>query len=85
MQGLDEMLALSKFYGTDWAAMLFTFLQLYLLGNKRPAGFIFGMAANVSWSAFGLMVGSVANPLANVVFFFLNLRGLLQWRRSGGT
>jgi len=81
MTHLDEILALTKFYGTDWAAMFFTFLQLFLLGSRNPLGFAFGICANVCWSAFGIMVGSVANPLANAVFLVLNIRGLLAWRR----
>ena len=74
--------AILKFYGTDWAAMFFTFLQLYLLGNKNPLGFGFGLLANICWTAFGLLAGSIANPLANVIFFVLNIKGLLNWRRA---
>ena len=81
MTSLNEWFALTTFYGTDWAAMIFTFLQLMLLGNRNPLGFVFGICANVCWSAFGIMVGSVANPLANAVFLVLNVRGLLAWRR----
>ena len=77
-----DALSLFKFYGTDWAAMFLTFLQLYLLGNKNPFGFMFGLLANVCWMAFGLMVGSIATPLANIVFAGLNVRGLLAWHRD---
>lgn len=81
MFDLGNDFAILKFYGTDWAAMFFTFLQLYLLGNKNPLGFGFGLLANVCWTAFGLLAGSIANPLANVIFFGLNIKGLLNWRR----
>lgn len=74
--------AILKFYGTDWAAMFFTFLQLYLLGQKNPLGFGFGLLANVCWMAFGVLAGSIANPLANMIFFVLNIRGLINWRRN---
>ena len=77
---LSDMLL--KFYGTDWAAMMFTFIQLYLLGNQNPVGFIFGLLANLSWTVFGILAGSIANPLANVVFFTMNVRGLLKWYQT---
>ncbi len=79
----DTMLdVVFKFYGADWAAMIFTFAQLHLLGSKKPTGFVFGLLANVSWTIFGIMAGSIANPLANLVFFVMNLRGLYKWHRS---
>ncbi len=82
MTPIDDYLSITKFYGSDWAAMVFSFLQIYLLGNKRPSGFIFGMLANLCWAAFGLMVASIANPVANVVFFILNVRGYRNWKRA---
>ena len=65
MVDFSSEFAIFKFYGTDWAAMFFTFLQLYLLGNKNPLGFGFGLLANICWTAFGLLAGSIANPLAS--------------------
>ncbi|MDJ0920105.1 MAG: nicotinamide mononucleotide transporter [Henriciella sp.] len=72
----------TKYYGTDWAAMFFTFAQLYLLGNGKRAGFIFGILATISWASFGIMAGSVANPIANFIFLVMNLRGLLKWKAT---
>lgn len=81
-----------KFYGTDWMAMGMTFLSLHCLGNKSKFGFIFGILANVSWMVFGMMAGSIASPIANVLFLCLNIRGLIKWRihtkllpETGGT
>lgn len=71
-----------KFYGVDWAAITCVFLQLYLLGNKNPAGFVFGMFGSFFWTTFGIMVGSIATPLANIIFFSLNARGLYKWYKD---
>ena len=64
---MDENLitALFKFYGTDWLAMVFTILQLYLLGAKKIAGFKFGILGNICWLVFSIQAGSIANILAN--------------------
>ncbi|MHA7901292.1 MAG: PnuC protein [Henriciella sp.] len=72
-----------KYYGTDWAAMCFTFGQLYFLGNGNRVGFVFGILATISWTAFGVMAGSIANPIANTIFLIMNVRGLLNWKMMG--
>lgn len=74
---------LSRHYGLDWLAVGFTMAALYRLGSKRRDGFAFGMASNLLWLTFGLLVASSAMALANVVFFTLNLRGFLRWRPPG--
>lgn len=73
--------ALTRYYGLDWAAMLFTFLSLYRLGNGRRDGFLYGLCANVCWAAFGVMAVSIANPIANAAFFVLNIRGYRHWKQ----
>ncbi|GAB5458154.1 MAG: hypothetical protein Hens3KO_11840 [Henriciella sp.] len=72
----------SKYYGTDWAAMTFTFGQLYLLGNGKRIGFVFGIFATITWAAFGIMAGSIANPIANTVFLIMNIRGYVKWQNK---
>lgn len=44
--------------------------------------FIFGLLANASWLIFGIIVNSLGNIVANVVFTFLNVRGYMNLRRS---
>lgn len=73
---------LFRYYGTDWAAMILTFAQLYYLGNKNPIGFLFGLLSNISWGLFGILAGSVANILANIVFFTMNVRGMYNWYKK---
>lgn len=69
-----------KFYGADWLAMLFTMLQLHLLGCKKLNGFKFGIISNFFWMIFAIQVGSIANVLANCIFLCINLKGLRSWK-----
>lgn len=71
-----------NYYGVDWLAMVLTFLSLYLLGKKRRSGFLYGLGANACWFTFGILAGSMANQVANVVFAALNVRGYRRWARS---
>ena len=71
---------LLKYHGIDWIAIIMTFLTLYYLGEKRRFGFIFGIVASIAWLIFGVLVDSIANIIANVIFIALNLRGYLNWQ-----
>jgi len=71
-----------EFYGTDWLAMVLMFLSLYLLGKKKRSGFVYGVGANVAWLVFGILVGSIANVAANIVFVVMNVLGYLRWREA---
>ena len=73
---------LLKYHGIDWIAMIMTFLALYYLGEKRRFGFIFGILASISWLTFGVLVDSIANIIANVIFIVLNLRGYVNWKEQ---
>ena len=73
---------LFKHYGVDWVAMFLTLIALYRLGNKKRDGFLYGLASNVAWAAFGVLVFSVANVLANVIFLVMNVRGYRKWRNE---
>jgi hypothetical protein len=70
------------YYGLDWAGMALTLFALWLLGNRRPSGFTYGMASNVAWGAFGVAAASVPTVAANVACFLLNLRGWMRWREA---
>ena len=69
-----------KFYGADWLAMLFTMLQLHLLGCKKLNGFKYGIISNFFWMIFAIQVGSLANVLANCIFLCINLKGFRSWK-----
>lgn len=76
---------LFRHYATDWIAMTLTLVSLYRLGEGKRDGFVFGLLANISWGIFGALVFSVANVLANVIFFALNIRGYRRWKRGAPT
>ena len=70
-------LQLFKYYGTDWLAMCLTFVALYMIGNKQRYGFILMICANGTWLVLGILTGSVALVIANLVF------SAIERRRSG--
>lgn len=69
-----------KHRGVDWIAMVLMFISLIRLGDHKRDGFAWGLAATVAWAVFNGMVFSIAGVIANVIYFFLNLRGWLRWR-----
>lgn len=69
-------------YGLDWLAMLLTFIAIYSLGNKQRRGFVIMMAGNTCWIILAFKFQSLGMILANVVFFAMNLRGFIRWRRE---
>ena len=66
-------------YGTDWIAMISSFIWLYLIGNKHRIGFVFAVIASMSWLCFGWLNHSYASVFANLIFIFLNIRGYIKW------
>lgn len=69
-------------YGLDWIAMALTFFAIYSLGNKQRRGFVIMMAGNTCWIILAFKFQSLGMVLANVVFFAMNLRGFIRWRRE---
>lgn len=72
--------ALTRFYGTDWAAMVLMFISAWRLGGHQRDGWIFGAAACASWLIFNALIGSVPGVVANAAFIVLNIRGLRRWK-----
>ncbi len=68
-----------KYFGVDWLAMLFTFIAIYLLGNKSRWGFLVMMCGNACWVVIGGLSASIAMVIANLVFFAMNARGWFNW------
>lgn len=73
---------MSSYHGVDWLAMAFTFLAIFLLGNKSRTGFVIMMMGNLCWTAIGWWAHSHAMILANLGFFSMNLRGFIMWSPS---
>jgi hypothetical protein len=73
------------FYGCDWAAMGFTFLSLYLLGNRSRTGFLIGIIANFFWFSYGYQTDSIANMFCSFVVICLQARGWNNWKPKPAT
>lgn len=74
-----------QYYGVDWAVTLTVFIGLYMIGDKKIAGFIVGMTSATLAFAFSFQIGSVANGVTALMLFGLYLRGYLKWRRTEAT
>ena len=68
-----------NYLGFDWAGMTFTFVAIYLLGNKSRYGFTIMICGNTCWVVVGVLSGSLAMLIANVVFALMNVRAWLNW------
>ena len=73
---------LLAFYGIDWLAMLLTFIAIWLIGNKSRMGFVVMIAGNLCWIVVGILSGSSAMWIANLVFVVMNVRAILKWRET---
>ena len=71
------------YLGFDWAAMVTTFISLYLIGNKVRVGFLFGILANCFWFGYGFLSHSIANMVASCVVAGLQFRGWRLWGVGG--
>jgi hypothetical protein len=68
-----------NYFGVDWLAMVCTLCAIYLLGDKKRAGFMVMILGNSCWIAVGYLSSSLAMMIANVVFLAMNLRGHRRW------
>ena len=71
-----------QYYGIDWIVTLTGFTAIFLLGNKKREGFIFGMIASFFGFIFSFQVGSLANGISSSVLFVLYCRGYMRWMRG---
>ena len=71
-----------QYYGVDWAVTLTVFAGLFLIGDKKKAGFLVGMASSTLAFAFSFQIGSIANGVTAAMLFLLYLRGYIKWYAS---
>jgi hypothetical protein len=70
-----------KYYGVDWAVFVLIVLHLWLLGNRNRFAFILGALGTCFGFAFGILIGSLASVLMNVVFFTMHVRAFFKWAK----
>ena len=73
---------LSKYYGVDIAAMLFTVIGLYIIGNKKRDGFLVASIGNILWVILGFLSQSTGLIIANVIIIAIYIRGYIKWRNE---
>lgn len=73
---------LTRYYGVDIIAMCFTFVGLYLIGNKKRFGFVIAAIGNSLWITLGTFIQSYGIIIANAVIIALYTRGFLKWKKT---
>ncbi len=77
-----EFMQFLQYYGIDWIATVCGLTGVYLLGNKNKTGFVLFMIASISWVTFGVLTKSVPVVIGSSIFFFMHLRGFINWLRD---
>jgi hypothetical protein len=75
---------LFKYYGVDWVLFALIVIHLWMLGNKWKWAFLVGFSACLFGLTFGILVGSLASIIMNIVFAFMHLRAFWKWSRKNG-
>lgn len=75
---------LLEYYGIDWMLFALVFVHIWMLGNRIRSAFIVGVAANICGFVFGVLTGSIATLVMNVVFCLLNFRAYIKWGEAHG-
>ena len=70
---------LSQHYFIDLVAVICMFVSIWLLGNQKREGFLFGMIAAAAFIAFNGLVESIPGVVGNLVLLGLNIRGWNRW------
>lgn len=78
----DVLSALTKFYGLDWATMVFGLTGAYLLTIQNKMGFVLNVLACVCALSVAVLSGQVGFIVYNTVFMALMLRGFMNWNRA---
>ena len=76
------MEALLKYSGVDWAAVIFTFFGMWLIGLKHIMGPICMGIASIFWVVLGYMTQSFPMMGANSIFVVMNIWTIWRWTRK---
>lgn len=64
----------------DWVASFMTMMGVYLLGKKAWQGWVFNIVGSVLWSIYAVATDQIPLLTLNLVFLFLDGKGLFEWR-----
>jgi len=63
----------------QWAALICTFLSIYLMGRKLLLGPVIGVLGSVFWLVYGLTLNDLALILTNTGIGLLSMRTVWLW------
>jgi hypothetical protein len=85
LDSLRGFLDITRYYGTDWAAVLCTGVYLWRIGDRKRDAFIWGAAGNVFFIALNTLISSAPGVVFNLIFLVLNARAWNRWSRPEQT
>jgi len=56
-------------------------LGVWLIGNKKRSGFMFGIISQIFWALLFIHLKTYLLISTSVIYFILYLRGWLKWRK----
>ncbi len=77
MDFLHQMIV--RYYGSDWAGMTLMCLSIYMLGNQKRMGFLFGIGSCIGWFIFGILTRSIPDLIAQCIVTVMHIRGYRKW------
>lgn len=81
LDSLGGFLDVTRYYGTDWAAVICTGVYLWRIGDRKRDGFVWGGVGNVFFIMLNTMIASAPGVVFNLVFLVLNARAWVRWSR----
>jgi len=69
------------YYFTDWITLLCNLIAIWLIGNGKKHGFIFGLVACSADFAFGYLAQSSAIMAGSLLFTIFNIRAFYKWKK----
>jgi nicotinamide riboside transporter PnuC len=70
-----------NYYCTDWITLLCNLIAIWLIGNGKKYGFVFGMVACTADFAFGYLAQSSAIMAGSILFTMFNIRAFYKWKK----
>lgn len=72
----------TRYYGFDLLAVLFGFIAIYQVGDKKRKGFLFYILAACFGLAFAIAAKSIAYAIANIITIIMQLRAYIKWGKN---
>lgn len=66
----------------DWIAAFFEISGLWIVGNKKRAGFLFLMVGSILWIAIGLINGLYGLCVAASILEIAAVRNYFKWKKK---